>query len=306
MSASLDMALNKINEFFDTYPALDGQITCRLCNTLEEIYGNQLENEVFGKIKASYHPARGEIIIPLANIRDNDDLERSLRHEAIGHFGINTFIADEKRRILSTIIDARDQPGINKIWDLVEENYPDLPLLMKAEEVFAYSCEAINPAKSIDQNQGNRVLRETCTEKTRPMQLQDLIAITELVADGLRDRSRTQQIFPATDHDQFRIETKSPIFELGGQRYAVIHADDLVQQNRRSIMGKVMAVEPDAVYTKFGKDAEGRDQVVAHHPAKLDIIPALGSFASINYGADGLGKLATKERGHGLDQQIER
>ncbi|OYV45893.1 MAG: hypothetical protein B7X12_07305 [Halothiobacillus sp. 20-53-49] len=177
---------------------------------------------------------------------------------------------------------------------------------MKAEEVFAYSCEAIEPAKSINQDRGNRALRETCTERTRPMQLQDLITITELVADGMRDRSRTQQIFPATDHDQFRIETKSPFIELGGQRYAVIDMNDLVQQNRRSIMGKVLAVEPDTVYTKFGKDAEGRDQVVAHHPAKLDVIPALGSFASINYGADGLGKLATKERGLGLSQQIER
>jgi hypothetical protein len=302
MSASLDVALNTINEFFDTYPALDGQITCRLCNTLEEIYGNQLGNEVFGKIKATYHPARGEIIIPLANIRDNDDLERSLRHEAIGHFGINTFTADEKRRILTSIIDARDQPGINKIWDLVEENYPDRPILMKAEEVFAYSCEAIEPAKSINQDQGNRALRETCTERTRPMQLQDLIAMTELVADGMRDRSRTQQIFPATDQDQFRITKLNPTVELGGQRYGVIDMDDLVQQNRRSIMGKVLAVEPDAVYTKFGKDAEGRDQVVAHHPAKLDVIPALGSFASIDYGANGLGKLVTK----GLDQQIER
>ncbi|OZB57100.1 MAG: hypothetical protein B7X35_02635 [Halothiobacillus sp. 14-56-357] len=89
---------------------------------MEEIYGNQLGNEVFGKIKATYHPARGEIIIPLANIRDNNDLERSLRHEAIGHFGINTFTADEKRLILTSIIDARDQPSTNKIWDIKRKN----------------------------------------------------------------------------------------------------------------------------------------------------------------------------------------
>ncbi|OZB36232.1 MAG: hypothetical protein B7X44_06810 [Halothiobacillus sp. 15-55-196] len=94
--------------------------------------------------------------------------------------------------------------------------------------------------------------------------------------------------------------------ELGGQRYAVIDMDDLVQQNRRSIMGKVLAVEPDAVYTKFGKDAEGRDQVVAHHPAKLDVIPALGSFSMINYDTNGLGKLVAREQSKGIDQQIER
>lgn len=94
--------------------------------------------------------------------------------------------------------------------------------------------------------------------------------------------------------------------ELGGQRYAVIDMDDLVQQNRRSIMGKVLAVEPDVVYTQFGKDAAGRDQVVAHNPAKLDVIPPLGSFSTLNYGANGLGKLVAKEQSKGLDQQIER
>ncbi len=94
--------------------------------------------------------------------------------------------------------------------------------------------------------------------------------------------------------------------ELGGQRYAVIDMDDLVQQNRRSIMGKVLAVEPDGVYTQFGKNADGQAQVVAHNPAKLDVIPALGSFATLNYGANGLGKLAVKEQNKGLDQQIER
>ncbi len=94
--------------------------------------------------------------------------------------------------------------------------------------------------------------------------------------------------------------------ELGGQRYAVIDMDDLVQKNRRSIMGKVLAVEPDAVYTKFGKDAEGRDQVVAHHPAKLDVIPTLGSFASINYGADGFGKLSGNQHSKALEQQMGR
>ncbi|MGD9887884.1 MAG: zeta toxin family protein [Halothiobacillaceae bacterium] len=107
-------------------------------------------------------------------------------------------------------------------------------------------------------------------------------------------------------HDERGRAIRDKNIELGGQRYAVIDMDDLVQQNRRSIMGKVLAVEPDAIYTQFGKAADGRDQVVAHHPAKLDAIPALGSFASINYGANGLGKLTAREQSKGLDQQIER
>ena len=107
-------------------------------------------------------------------------------------------------------------------------------------------------------------------------------------------------------HDERGRAIRDKNIELGGQRYAVIDMDDLVQQNRRSVMGKVLAVGPDVVYTKFGKDAEGHDQVVAHNPAKLDVIPALGSFATINYGAEGLGKLMSRDQAKGFDQQIER
>ncbi|OYV45979.1 MAG: conjugal transfer protein TraC [Halothiobacillus sp. 24-54-40] len=102
------------------------------------------------------------------------------------------------------------------------------------------------------------------------------------------------------------IEPKIQQVEIDGQSYAVIHADDLVQKNRNSIMGKVLAVEPNAIYTKFGKNADGRDQVAAHNPAKLDAIPAIGSFSTINYGSDGLGKLLGNAQSKTKEQRIER
>jgi hypothetical protein len=60
------------------------------------------------------------------------------------------------------------------------------------------------------------------------------------------------------------------------------------------------------VFTKFGKDAGGREQVAVHNPAKLDAIPALGSFASINYGADGFGKLSGNQHNKALEQHMGR
>jgi len=314
MGISVYLAKEVITDFCKTYPSAYA-LEYKVRENQESLYGSAATPAAVGKIKGGFSPAhfsrdgefhRGRCDIPSANLRDDEDLKRTLRHEVIGHFGINTFAADEKKLILSAIIDARNQPGIKQIWDVVERDYSAHSTLAQAEEVFAFTCESIEPSKLIVPEQGIQSLSETCITNSRLMQLSDLIAITELVADGMHDRSRVQQIFPQTSHDQFRVETQSPFVELDGQRYAVIDMNDLVQQNRRSIMGKVLAVEPDAAYTKFGKDAEGRDQVVAHHPAKLDVIPALGSFASINYGADGLGKLATKERGLGLSQQIER
>ncbi len=39
------------------------------------------------------------------------------------------------------------------------------------------------------------------------MQISDLINLTTMVAEGLHDRSRSQQNFPASDNAQFKIET---------------------------------------------------------------------------------------------------
>lgn len=94
--------------------------------------------------------------------------------------------------------------------------------------------------------------------------------------------------------------------KISGQQYAVIAVDDLVQQNRRSIMGKVLCVEPDAFYTEFGKNSHGIDQVVMHKPAKLDVVPVLGSFSTINYDANGVGKLLGNQQDKAKEQQIGR
>ena len=115
-----------------------------------------------------------------------------------------------------------------------------------------------------------------------------------------------EQTREQTLQNESAIKPKIQEKEINGQNYAVIHAEDLVAQNRKSVMGKVLAVEPDAIYTQFGKAADGRDQVAAHNPAKLDAIPALGAFSTINYGADGVGKLLGNQQNKAKEQQVGR
>ncbi|WP_412459118.1 LPD7 domain-containing protein [Pseudomonas coronafaciens] len=79
--------------------------------------------------------------------------------------------------------------------------------LRKAEEVFAFACEEIDPDAHANTLEGARSFRETCIERSRPMQVSDLINLTSMVAEGLHDRSRSQQNFPASDNAQFKIET---------------------------------------------------------------------------------------------------
>lgn len=77
---------------------------------------------------------------------------------------------------------------------------------MKAEEVFAFACENIEPQTRGNVAEGARSFHETCIERTRQMQLHDLTSITTMVAEGMRDRTRSQQNFPASDLAQFHIE----------------------------------------------------------------------------------------------------
>ena len=79
--------------------------------------------------------------------------------------------------------------------------------MVKAEEVYAFACEAVMPEQQSHTRAGEQVLREVCLDRSRPMQIRDLITLTTMVAGGLRERTRTQQNFPATDFDQFKRDT---------------------------------------------------------------------------------------------------
>ncbi|RMT68815.1 putative DNA primase, partial [Pseudomonas syringae pv. theae] len=70
-----------------------------------------------------------------------------------------------------------------------------------------FACEEINPDAHANTLEGARSFRETCIDRSRPMQISDLINLTSMVAEGLHDRSRSQKNFPASDNAQFKIET---------------------------------------------------------------------------------------------------
>jgi antirestriction protein ArdC len=54
------------------------------------------------------------------------------------------------------------------------------------------------------------------------MQIRDLINVTTMVAEGMRDRSRSQQNFPESDHAQFKreqtMDAKKPFHEVVAEK----------------------------------------------------------------------------------------
>lgn len=205
MTLSVDDAKALVIEFCATYPVAS-TISYKLRATQEELYGPQAAGEAVGGILGSFRPGSRQADFATSNFRNEDEFKETLRHEVLGHFGINTFNPAEKRAVLDGIIESRNEPGMSELWAEVAQLYPEADDSLKAEEVFAFACEAIEPQTRGNVIEGTRSFRETCIERSRPMQIRDLINVTTMVAEGMRDRSRSQQNFPESDHAQFKRE----------------------------------------------------------------------------------------------------
>jgi len=221
MTLSVDDAKALVIEFCATYPVAS-TISYKLRATQEELYGPQATREAVGGILGSFRPGSRQADFATSNFRNEDEFKETLRHEVLGHFGINTFNPAEKRAVLDGIIESRNEPGMSELWAEVAQLYPEADDSLKAEEVFAFACEAIEPQTRGNVIEGTRSFRETCIERSRPMQIRDLINVTTMVAEGMRDRSRSQQNFPESDHAPFKreqtMDAKKPFHEVVAEK----------------------------------------------------------------------------------------
>ncbi|MDR2207463.1 MAG: hypothetical protein LBE22_00590 [Azoarcus sp.] len=144
----------------------------------------------------------GQVNLIAGNTNDIHDANESLRHEILGHYGINTFTTQEKDALLDALIAARQQRGLLGLWNHVDVVYPDVDVRERAEEVYATFTEKIsapgNEQEAVQiRQEGSQSFYETCTaEQPRRMTSADLENITRMVAQGLHDQTRTQQHFP--------------------------------------------------------------------------------------------------------------
>lgn len=203
-------------------------------DSLADLYGPNAHKVPAG-MKGGYSPRptshgnrmlRGRIDVPLAHIENAADMLMTLRHEVLGHYGVNTFTATEKRALLDGLIVAREEPSLKPLWAYVNHHYAGESPDMRAEEVFALCCESITPSQHVGrpgqiQQRGAQSLMETCIARIRPMQRGDLYNIACMVAEGLHDRSRTQQNFPqinALFRKDEAMEPKKPFHEIVAEK----------------------------------------------------------------------------------------
>ena len=198
-------------DFLRDFPVVFQRIALRFRRNAQELYGKE-HSQVEATMKAGYSPKRGvtlwgseydgRVDFLLDNTKDRADLLKTLRHEILGHHGINTFTTVEKSALLHSIIESKNEPTIKGAWEYVENRYSDKPVYKQAEEVFARIFETVQVASllELDSSFGPEAFLETSIECTKPMQLSDLLYIASMITQGLHDGSRTQQHFPQ-DYD---------------------------------------------------------------------------------------------------------
>jgi hypothetical protein len=208
---SVSEAQRTVDAFMARYQG-NVPLSVRVAATQEELYGPQATTANVGRLKGAYHPAKGVMTIVAGNARGVRDIQRTLRHEILGHYGLNTFAAGEKRVLLDRILETQDAPSLAPIWETVRRNYADAPLDIQAEEVFAHVAEiertALGQAWDRVLAGLQRALRVTGLSRG-PLRLSEIHDVARLIGEGIREGRRSQQVFPATDQDQFSRE--SPI-----------------------------------------------------------------------------------------------
>lgn len=208
MALSVERARELVTEFCQTYPAaLKNEFKIRL-TPQELVHETQRDNPQIAKLVGAFSPAGnpeipGRCYFACANALHDDDFRQTLRHELLGHFGLNTFTPAEKRAVLSAIVRSQEEPGLTELWALVNRRYPDIPPLFRAEEVFAFACEAIHcapPAQA--EHRGQAALTE-CQQHLGAIDVDGLQALTELVALRMKSRHLSIETFPISPRHQF-------------------------------------------------------------------------------------------------------
>lgn len=86
------------------------------------------------------------MVLAASNLHNREEIETTLRHEVLGHYGINTFAPAQKRALLDRILETRQEPTLAAEWRHIEnyrcKNIPD----QQAEELFSYFAETSDQA----------------------------------------------------------------------------------------------------------------------------------------------------------------
>ncbi|WP_270830480.1 LPD38 domain-containing protein [Aeromonas sp. QDB63] len=131
--------------------------------------------------------------------RAKAEVVTTLRHEVLGHYGLDTFTPSDKEALLQKLIDAKQEKWIAPVWQQIagDSFYGKQSALHQAEEVFAHLTENELPSRTIQAWNGiktefSRMLRKAGLAKG-PIKEHELDSLIRAVGEGIRSGKRTRQ-----------------------------------------------------------------------------------------------------------------
>lgn len=197
----------------------------------EDIYGEQNSIENYGAIiQGAFHPASRVVTLVASNMDNEEEVKTTLRHELLGHYGLNTLKPEDKLGLLLHVRATENEPSLKDVWDKVNALYPDKTGIEKAEEVFAFVAEKethfLSDAWDRVCSAFNEVLRKTGLID-KPLTKSDLRTEALSIAKGIQSGERALQTFPASDTEQFR---KEESMNNDKKPYHVTVAEKIIKQ----------------------------------------------------------------------------
>ena len=232
------LSIEQTREIVDDFLAhYNGNIKVepRVCERQEDIYGQANTAERFGAFEGAYHPGKHIVTLIASNLDNVETARRTLRHELLGHYGLNTFKPDEKRALLDSVLETRQEPTLRHIWEKVEndKHYSNLSDLQKAEEVFAFVAEEDRTFFQKGWDRVRSVLQDvlrTAGLSDRPLTIFELYDEARQIAKGIREGTRKQQTFPLSDDAQFRIKESKRMAKRINPKQMSLFGDWLVTE----------------------------------------------------------------------------
>jgi antirestriction protein ArdC len=185
---------SSFNSFIKANPSLKENRL--IIGTPEELFGDRADQvETFA---GAYLPKDKIVIINSEAEFTREGLEKTFRHELIGHAGIN-FLAPEEKKTLLTAIDNSKDKELGEIKKIVDETYPEKAPLIKAEEVYALVAEKPHKAPNY------------LAVNEEGMTLKELSGFIGIVENGIKENRLKQQTFPEGNDAQFQRKWKEKV-----------------------------------------------------------------------------------------------
>lgn len=172
-----------------------------ITQTQDELYGPAAREQGI-YIKGAYHPERNAFTLIADNLDNPRDVRKTIIHEFMAHYGLDTFDAESRQELLQKVIDSRgtkDKPGtLWPMWEKISTDpfYGQKSEIIQAEEVFAHTAESMGGKfqQFFDSIRGLIIkgLRKLGLIKS-PLTNTEIRQVIRSIAQGIRNGSRSKQ-----------------------------------------------------------------------------------------------------------------